>query len=392
MAIEFGCPACKAVLRVPDDAAGQKGRCPTCSQKIRVPELPPEATAVASMTSMAIEFLCPRCRAVIRSPAEAAGQRGLCPQCQGKIQIPEAPRSPAVNPAPVAEETFLGLSDADGAGEGSSFDVGLRVGEAGAAPRGRRTAPPFAVPMVIVSVAALLVIVAIGAWVLLQQADDLGDKLTGVELQARELAPMRAEPTVFGEYARPIRAFRKCLEGDPVLVVSDKLEMEIRTEEEDLTVMIAAGEETSLYRVNTRSEPKLVTFLDKQVRELNEPRLALIKKTAPEFLQTLATRCERGTASSKEFIQYRNSIGFAACVKGMGFHVQAAVGGELFPCVREGDGLLYFVLPRAVKTFEIVPRNAPDSPIRFPGRFTVHVSRETPKQAKPDGRVTPPVR
>ena len=38
MAIEFSCPFCKAIIRVPDNAGGGKGRCPKCATRISVPK------------------------------------------------------------------------------------------------------------------------------------------------------------------------------------------------------------------------------------------------------------------------------------------------------------------------------------------------------------------
>ena len=39
MAIEFNCPYCTAVIRVPDNAGGGKGRCPKCATRISVPKV-----------------------------------------------------------------------------------------------------------------------------------------------------------------------------------------------------------------------------------------------------------------------------------------------------------------------------------------------------------------
>ena len=38
MAIEFACPTCGKVLKLRDEAAGKKGRCPYCKEVITVPE------------------------------------------------------------------------------------------------------------------------------------------------------------------------------------------------------------------------------------------------------------------------------------------------------------------------------------------------------------------
>jgi DNA-directed RNA polymerase subunit RPC12/RpoP len=48
MAIEFRCPDCQQLLRVPDDSAGKNARCPQCSSRARVPEASQPASPPAS--------------------------------------------------------------------------------------------------------------------------------------------------------------------------------------------------------------------------------------------------------------------------------------------------------------------------------------------------------
>ena len=47
---------------------------------------------------MAIEFSCPYCTAVIRVEDTAAGKQGLCPKCQTRLIVPNAPRPPESPP------------------------------------------------------------------------------------------------------------------------------------------------------------------------------------------------------------------------------------------------------------------------------------------------------
>src|SRR4051812_25599149 len=64
MALEFDCPYCKATIRVPDNTAGKRGRCPQCASQLTIPKLgqarrageaqpvfpPPEAVDPAAAT------------------------------------------------------------------------------------------------------------------------------------------------------------------------------------------------------------------------------------------------------------------------------------------------------------------------------------------------------
>jgi predicted Zn finger-like uncharacterized protein len=46
MAIEFQCPYCTAMIRVGDDAAGKRGKCPKCATTLMVPR--PQAPGSAT--------------------------------------------------------------------------------------------------------------------------------------------------------------------------------------------------------------------------------------------------------------------------------------------------------------------------------------------------------
>ena len=77
---------------------------------------------------------------------------------------------------------------------------------------------------------------------------------------------------------------------------------------------------------------------------------------------------------------------------GFGYHVQAAIGKQAYPCALEDNqGRLLFALPTGTKEFELVGRDrAPKSEkdaARFTGRYTVRVSEQTItiKQVAPDG-------
>ncbi|MCI0358087.1 MAG: YIP1 family protein [Planctomycetaceae bacterium] len=53
---------------------------------------PPPSTAApptsAAPASASIEFNCPTCKKIVRTPAAAAGKKGQCPHCQAVVQIP----------------------------------------------------------------------------------------------------------------------------------------------------------------------------------------------------------------------------------------------------------------------------------------------------------------
>jgi DNA-directed RNA polymerase subunit RPC12/RpoP len=100
MPIEFSCPECAALIRTPDATAGKKGKCPNCATIVRIPggatAVSPKAETPTSAAKPAaeqaetgpLEFFCSICGQIVRTPRSAAGKKGKCPQCNGVIQVP----------------------------------------------------------------------------------------------------------------------------------------------------------------------------------------------------------------------------------------------------------------------------------------------------------------
>jgi DNA-directed RNA polymerase subunit M/transcription elongation factor TFIIS len=101
MPIEFYCPGCGNLMRTPDETAGRKGRCPTCQLKVQIP-----ANSVATTSSESavprsaiaaspqgngpepIRFDCGSCGKTLSIPAINAGKKGQCPHCGKLLSIP----------------------------------------------------------------------------------------------------------------------------------------------------------------------------------------------------------------------------------------------------------------------------------------------------------------
>jgi predicted RNA-binding Zn-ribbon protein involved in translation (DUF1610 family) len=135
--IEFPCPKCGLPVRTPASVAGKKGKCPNCSAVVEIPlqsagavaaeeksprrsdkenlpvggaygsartapeRRPTEASVSASRPSAPeakaesstakakqIQFHCPRCKRLIRTPIRALGKRVKCPGCGAMLSIP----------------------------------------------------------------------------------------------------------------------------------------------------------------------------------------------------------------------------------------------------------------------------------------------------------------
>jgi hypothetical protein len=118
MALKFSCPHCHKGIRVKEELAGKKGKCPACQQILTIPSIARssapspakrttesdiEALALAALgekektkpspgadsaNSKKIEFQCPMCDEKISLSADLAGKRAPCPECRRIIKVP----------------------------------------------------------------------------------------------------------------------------------------------------------------------------------------------------------------------------------------------------------------------------------------------------------------
>lgn len=97
MPITVSC-TCGQQLRVADQYAGQRVKCPGCGQAVTAPAAAPAAAAPAT-----IKFSC-SCGMTMQARAEYAGKTSQCPRCQAKVVIPSAGGSapPAIQQKPSA--------------------------------------------------------------------------------------------------------------------------------------------------------------------------------------------------------------------------------------------------------------------------------------------------
>jgi hypothetical protein len=104
MAIKLSCLRCKRALRVKDELAGKRVKCPGCQQVLVVPEPahPPaevEAMAAAALSEepataapapapTILDFPCPFCDETIHTTVENAGRQMPCPCCTRIVKVP----------------------------------------------------------------------------------------------------------------------------------------------------------------------------------------------------------------------------------------------------------------------------------------------------------------
>lgn len=414
MAIAFHCPRCQAQLTVADDAAGKKQRCPECQAKLRIPA--PVAPPIGGGT---IEFLCPRCQARLTEPAEAAGKKQLCPQCHGKLRVP----APAAPPSRgtidfLCPRCHAAIRVPDGAAgtkqacPGCQAKVRVPIPETLAtAPRSadeERHAPvaqiespkwepddeefPEGTPAsvlarssnpwaLLIPVLCLAVLAAAAAWLLHKPEQKLEGTLEAERVTDIEFGPFRVDNRFLGVPKSDAEGVFSSLESDPLHpIVSQLLILEFQGSPAGITIFIRAADSAEFCRVDPRQNPLLAKHIESEKNRYEDLVRERLSESVPRFLKAIENRPE-GARDIKGLAEFRNSVGLASLVGGLGYQVQGVIGKQALPCVHEDvDGRLYFALPLGTKEFEIIGRPHPPEDTKakplFPGRYKVNVSGE----------------
>ena len=72
---------------------------------------------------------------------------------------------------------------------------------------------------------------------------------------------------------------------------------------------------------------------------------------------------------------FRESVGLAALVGGVGHHATAQTGRQNLPCLYEAGGALVFLVPATLDDFRLIGRRRADGSMPFPADFRVRIGR-----------------
>lgn len=141
--IEYQCPHCATVLKIPDEQAGFPGECSHCKGRITVPfpipNLAPRVLKNADGPSRSdtqrIRCECPHCGKELSIRQENAGKKGNCNRCGGLLTVPvpsarlipdETSKERPESPPNTSSEDFVESSPPPSSGERSrSLSLGI---------------------------------------------------------------------------------------------------------------------------------------------------------------------------------------------------------------------------------------------------------------------------
>lgn len=372
MAIEFPCPICNAMIRVPDNAGGGKGRCPKCAMRISVPRK--SAAQPAAKTRIEEEpFVLP----VADSAADGEELIASQPEVAAFSTVPV--QTPVTDPAVFDPSQFtkprLGEIPVDRSVRAKSVAKHFKN-------KKRRNSNGL--------IAGAIVLVLLAAAGFFVRPQLLKERLSGDLIAGKaatlDLPPKLIEKSRFKLSATDIDTLLAKLETNPVPLNSNSMQIQVSGTEKGLSVSLAAGPQAYYYRVNVKGNDAIQKYLSRHMADLDDRRLRDIDQAATEFL--IAYEKVLAKLSPPESITpFRDSLALTALVGGFGHELVAEYGRGLYRCAYEDrDGGLYFLLPAGVKEFHVLGVNHPDGTVVIPAEFHVKVEGEIAPPTKSEAR------
>lgn len=420
MAIEFHCPECNSLIRVPDNASGKKGTCPSCRVKLRVPKVevpdpsaglpaqPVEPTPVTPEPEPSDPEIPPR--PDFMPPPPAAAQPSVQTPVPVQPTFPQAPAlvpgAPAFPQAPVGPAAqFPGPPDAAPPVQPGAPQFPAPPGQAAPA---QPDAPQFPgapggaiVPAVAASqsvsrqarrlarrkkggllfpiICGLILAGGLG-WMYLNLGPDIDGERVAYSQTGAMMRPKVLSPSLVDLQTEIVTTVLTHFEEDPLTLRTKFVETRFtKADEGGLQIQILTGSESRFVRFPIDAD--LRSWYNSNVEDLEEPRRTNLGKSLKDFFtdQDVAIRNQSGVENP---LQYRDDVGLTGCVGGLGYHVEAIVGSSPFRCVFEDDGNLYFLIPVNREKFKIVGRSVnKNGPKLFPGEYEVTIVPDRKKSS-----------
>lgn len=362
MAIEFNCPFCKALIRVPDSAGGGKGKCPKCATRLTVPKASASKRAAPPPAEQPVLFAAP-------PAAESPFAGTAAPPVVEETAFSLTEDSPEVfeEPDPMAAFGF------DEPSSSSLDETPSRSTRPAVRPK-VSVAVRVARGLWVVPVVVALGLAGVAGWYIWQQyqSEQLGGELVAEWADELELSPVLIEKSSIKQPPDDVEAVLVDLEKSPVPLRSPMMQVQLRGSKRGVHVTVNTGQVSRFYRVDVNGDKALAKYLKKHEADFEERRMKGIEQAATafavEYRKVIAKKADHSSLT-----EYRDSLALPGLVRGVGHQVVATYGSTIYPCVYEDlGGALYFLLPPDAKEFEIMGRKIGES-VAFPARYKVTV-------------------
>ena len=355
---------------------------------------------------------------MIRVPDKAAGGKGKCPKCGIRITVPKKSTPKPAPKSPGAEEQQFFIPGAeDQATDGSAGpieddpDAVVELEPATFEP-GDLTSPPpvgqfpFASPQVpsttrpstrrlkkkkrgnqsvIIGAIVVLAILLVAGIVLhsILTSERLAGDFTAATSATLELPAVTIAKSQIRLPPDDVAMLLKKLELAPLPMLSNSMQVDLTGTPAGLKISVAAGAQSQFYRVTLNGNADVKRYLAAHLAELEELRLSDVDKSATDFFVEYQKVLAKKSTSDNVAI-FRDTLAIPALLGGFGYFLAAEHGRGLYRCVYEDpEGGLYFLLPAGATFFKITGRPDANGHIRVPADFNVSVEGEIAPMKKP---------
>ena len=370
MAIEFNCPYCTAVIRVPDNAGGGKGRCPKCATRISVPKVSTPKRGAPPVEP----------KVVLAPPPPEQ------PLFMLDVSSPGATSSDSLTPN--VDPLEISFADASSTTDDTLpsdpidiFSSDHHADTVTSKPRRKKSGVGWKIPAAVV----VLVFAAVGSWFFWQEkmGASLSGDLIAETADELELPPGFIDKSLLGSSSEVAETILTKLEKSPLPLTSSLMQVQLSGYKKGLLIKLNLSLQSRFYRVDVSDNLPLRQFRSKHAPELEGRRVFEVEQAAKSFAtaygQVLAKKSDMSSIA-----EFRDTLALPALVRGVGHQLIATHGRTAYPCVYEdSEGAWYFLMPPDVKSFVITGRKDPNGTVPFPATFKVKVGGMMKPLSKP---------
>ncbi|TWT62352.1 hypothetical protein [Rubinisphaera italica] len=352
-----------------------------------------------------IQFECPYCQAVLRVPDSAMGQQGACPKCQKSLLIPNPmaqQASPAAPVQPVTSQPPSGISGATlpPAPPKSADDA---VGELFEALSHPEQHTPSEDPLVRVAVrkrrssgsvltgAVFILICVAGLYSLYYFLNPkMRGELTGTIVKSDSIPYIKIPRLQIADQA-VFETFLQNYNGDRISINSQILKSSLEAHAKGIDIKVDASTTTKIVRVDVLQNKPLREFHREAFARIDKLRKEKLAAAITDFM-TRVNETDQVLQSSRTLLEFRDRLILPACVNGLGYRLIAQAKGKQYPCLwQDKEDRLYFAVPFDVNQFEIIEREILGDARQFPANllFTVNIQSKSATPAAKEESPTP---
>ncbi|MCA8986013.1 MAG: hypothetical protein KDA78_00135 [Planctomycetaceae bacterium] len=343
---------------------------------------------------MTIQFQCPHCESILRVPDPFMGKSAPCPRCQKLLVVPlpvipeNKGTTPHTAPGTSTAQTVKAAS-ADPPAEGVEQLFAVLTEEhlhrldedplIRSATRPRQTAATILTTIIFVGL-TIAGLFGLQRYLYPPMRGTLPGEIVATQTIPQFMISLKPRLS-----DREVKMLQGYFGGDQLNINSTMIRSRIAFDGDKLVVNIEPGKASNLVRVDVLQNKPLQEFHKRGYAPLNEERRQVVEQNLSRFVGRIDKDDSKDQADLLTGFLY--DVAAFESVQGLGYALVAIVEGESYPCLwQDSQDRIYFCVPYQAKSFEVVERPFEPGPSRFPQnpRFVIEVGAKSATPAPPE--------